>query len=357
MTTQKREPRTFLITRNQPTTPQEQPPMAKTPTTPENFIDYVVENPDLSTFELQLLGTKLVNRLTGLVGFHLDRHVREQMTRINVPGPGPDATNDLDRRNEQDENDRGKEIKAYLTDASGHEVALTPYQLAEICDSLRRIVYERLQEIDGELPEADQILIFGDRSIAGFVSVESSRKGDIERQRTPTEERLTAVGKAALKFRGSVAAAQAREAELATRYANDASARLLSVLTEANSLDYAGSSDDWMRLPQAMRDSIVERIHSNLLLACDPDRPDSLPNKAATARTERAQTELMTSVVTHELVIEHLRRWMDDHSVASNETKNVLAELKRKRDEMMKTAPANETPKHQDMATLESDKV
>ena len=106
----------------------------------KNFLDFILNNVGMLTDEFILIGTKLVNQFTNKVAFNLDLHVNHLRRR----GLDSDvAAPTLDQRNEQDEHSRGKDAHDVLTDLAGFEVALTPYEKAEIYEGLRKRKFVR----------------------------------------------------------------------------------------------------------------------------------------------------------------------------------------------------------------------
>jgi len=295
-----------------------------------NFIAWLM-NEDMLTDEFILLATKMANQLTGRVAWYLDRHVQNMARNTDLDEDIHPTS--LDKRNAQDEATRGKELSDHLTDISGHEVQMTPYQIAEISDGLRILLWEKVNEkCDGALGNGYEYLNFGEFAVNGFTSLESTCRRNIDYAENINGNVNKNIQDR--RFGSSAAAAQARAEANAKAVAGKMRDRLNAVMAESNSLDYLADEDEWMRLPQRDRDVMVQRIMSGIEIALDPDNPKGLRAKADAAFNEKSRVKFGNDITTHELAKLRLNEWIEANGVAGEDSleqaKQLQAELKRR---------------------------
>jgi len=310
------EPRTHLVPQGTLNFEQPKPQQPEQQTQPKgnkNFLEWFMYSADIITDEFILVATKLVNQLTNKVAFNLDLAVANMRRRALEPDVAPPT---LDERNEQDENARGQDLHDELTDMSGFEVQLTPIQKANIYEGLRQFLYSRINDATGDkLPNPDQVLLWGEQPINGFVSLERAVRNNIENAARVGDKQRQQIKADSVTFGASEEIALARANELAQKKSQNMHERLNSVMAEAKSLDCFGDENDWMRIPRNERDMIVQRVLSNIALALDKNNPRSLRTRGTTAFYPDEKQRLRDEIIIHEMAVKRISSWVEEHCI------------------------------------------
>lgn len=248
------------------------PPVVNTPVT-NNFLYFIDAQENMTTGAAAVLYTKLINALSAKIVDHLRWHVilrnsgrleeqsRQYFNELNGKT--------LDERNEADENERGQELKDYLTDISGHTVRMPHMKAAGILNGIRFSLYDKLASYV-DVPNPDLIMNtipegVSMKELRTFpLGIETCLQGLIERTGVPSNNMLAEAEAKAKAFGRSTEAAKAAAKEEALRQQRQLMSLYQDIMAEAATLPDEDNEDDWTALDLQEREQIISRVKANL---------------------------------------------------------------------------------------------
>jgi hypothetical protein len=276
-----------------------------------NFLTHLMDAPSDTETRVEVIKISC-NALTNSVMWSLVKH-------INAQKRASESGSTLDERNEQDEATRGEAIKAYLTDASGHEPRVNDAEEANICDGIRNSLYDQLHECR-DVPNGSIALYEGSTDPAYAYSLPMSLKGlldfwsDIRGQLSTDDKSRLDIVKSRFpdQYRTAVADAQAKAKAAASKWSETAK----DVLAEANSFNTGHTVDDFVALSIGAQLSIAERIHDKLL---------AKSAKLLTNRMMSVEDAISASTALHAVAMQ-AKDWLNQPKILT--VRGVLADAK-----------------------------